>query len=110
MPVEAAFDKVQDGWATVMEGNGHMNMRTDYSSQRVPGEGYYTLASNNAAEAGVAAVWPEEPLAPPPTPAEGETERVQVLQPMSYQRRADNNFFGGRTTWFSQIGSELEDK
>jgi len=87
-----------------------MNLRTDYSKERVPGEGYYTLHSNNADEAKAEGPWAAEPLAPPPTPAEGETERVLALQPMSYQRRADNNFFGGRTTWFTQTGSELEDK
>jgi len=93
-----------------MEQHGHMNLRTDYSAQRVPGEGYYTLATNNAAEAKVDAPWPSEPYVRPAAPAEGETERVHVLQPLSYQRRADNNFFGGRTTWYNQIDSQLEDK
>jgi len=29
------------------------------------------------------------------------TERVSILQPLSYERRADNNFFGGRTTFYT---------
>jgi len=110
LPVEKAADKIQDSWASVMEGNGHMNLRTDYESKRVAGEGYYTLHSNNAAEANVKGPWASEEIPAPPTPAEGETERVQVLQPMSYLRRADTNFFGGRTAWYSQLDSDLEDK
>lgn len=93
-----------------MEGHGHMNLRTDYSSQRVPGEGFYTLKTNNAAEAGVEGPWPDTPYVRPAPPAENETERVQVLQPSSYLRRADNNFFGGRTAWYTQLDSKLEDK
>lgn len=45
-----------------MESHGHMNERTDYTSTRVPGEGYYTLKSNNADESGVATVWEEDKL------------------------------------------------
>jgi hypothetical protein len=29
------------------------------------------------------------------------TEKVSVLQPLSYLRRADNNFLGGRTTFYT---------
>jgi hypothetical protein len=39
-----------------------MNERTDYTSTRVPGEGYYTLKSNNADEASVPVVWEEEKI------------------------------------------------
>jgi hypothetical protein len=53
LPVDDQADVVQDGWATVMENLGHMNERTDYSPERKAGEGYYTLKSNNADEAGV---------------------------------------------------------
>jgi hypothetical protein len=28
-------------------------------------------------------------------------EKISVLQPLSYLRRADNNFFGGRTTFYT---------
>lgn len=28
-------------------------------------------------------------------------EKVSVLQPLSYLRRADNNFFGGRTAFYT---------
>lgn len=28
-------------------------------------------------------------------------EKLSVLQPLSYLRRADNNFFGGRTTFYT---------
>lgn len=28
-------------------------------------------------------------------------EQVSILQPLSYLRRADNNFFGGRTTFYA---------
>jgi len=108
LPVDVASDKVQDSWESVMEGHGHMNMRTDYSSNRVAGEGFYTLKSNNADEASVEAPWPEEPYVAPAAPAEGETERVQVLQPMSYLRRADNNFFGGSTAWYAQLDSDVK--
>lgn len=92
-----------------MEGHGHMNLRTDYTSTRVPGEGFYTLHSNNAAEAGVDPVpWPVTPYERPAAPAEDETERVQTLQPLSYLRRADNNFFGGRTAFYTQLDSEIK--
>ena len=43
-----------------MEGNGHMNQRTDYTAERIEGEGYYNLKSNNADEAGVKPVWPND--------------------------------------------------
>ena len=94
-----------------MEGNGHMNMRTDYTSERVAGEGYYNLKSNNADEAGVAPVWPNDaqnvPYVRPAAPKEDETEQVSTLQPLAYMRRANDNFFGGRTTFYNQIGSEM---
>lgn len=45
-----------------MMSHGHMNAVTDYTSQRVPGEGYYTLKTNNAAEADVPTVWKNDPL------------------------------------------------
>jgi hypothetical protein len=32
------------------------------------------------------------------------------LEPIKYLRRADNNFFGGRTTWYNQIDSQLNEK
>lgn len=60
MPVEDAADKIHDSWAQVMEGNGHMNMRTDYTPERIEGEGYYNLKSNNKDEAKVSAVWPND--------------------------------------------------
>jgi hypothetical protein len=41
-----------------MEGNGHMNARTDYTPQRVEGEGYYNLKSANKDEEKVKAPWP----------------------------------------------------
>ena len=44
------------------------------------------------------------------SPAEDETEKVQVLQPLSFLRRADTNFFGGRTTWYNQVDSEINEK
>ena len=44
------------------------------------------------------------------SPAEDETEKVSVLQPLSYYRRSNDNFFGGRTTFYNQIGSELNEK
>ena len=28
-------------------------------------------------------------------------EKMSILQPLSYLRRADNNFFGGRTTFYT---------
>lgn len=93
-----------------MESLGHMNERTDYSPQRVPGEGYYTLKSNSADEAGVEQVWKDPELPAYKSPAEDEFEKVSVLQPLAYLRRADNNFFGGRTTFYNQIGSELNEK
>lgn len=31
LPHEDAAEKIEDNWATVMEGHGHMNLRTDYS-------------------------------------------------------------------------------
>lgn len=36
------------------------------------------------------------------------TEKVSVLQPLSYLRRADNNFFGGRTTFYTQLESQIK--
>jgi len=60
LPVEDAFEKVQDNWGSVMESHGHMNLRTDYDPSRIPGEGYYSLHSNNADEANVKAPWPVE--------------------------------------------------
>lgn len=39
-----------------------MNPTTDYSPTRKAGEGYYTLATNNADEAGVEPVWKEDKL------------------------------------------------
>jgi hypothetical protein len=35
-------------------------------------------------------------------------EKVSVLQPLSYLRRADNNFFGGRTTFYTQLDSQMK--
>jgi len=67
-----------------MESHGLMNLRTDYTAPRIPGEGYYTLKTNNAAEASVKAPWPETPYERPVAPAEGETERVLELQPNEY--------------------------
>jgi len=97
-----------------MEGHGIMNQRTDYTAPRVEGEGYYNLKSNNEAEAGVAAVWPNDaqnvPYERPAPPKEDETERVLELQPRSYQFRANNNFFGGRTAFYAQTDSELNEK
>lgn len=87
-----------------------MNERTDYDSTRKAGEGYYTLKSNNADEAAVPTVWEEDKIPAYQSPAEDEFEKVSVLQPLSYLRRADNNFFGGRTTFYNQIGSELNEK
>lgn len=84
-----------------MEQHGHMNLRTDYTSPRIAGEGFYTLKSNNAAEAGVSPPWPETPYVAPAAPAEDETERVSVLQPTSYESRANNNYFGGRTAFYA---------
>jgi hypothetical protein len=101
LPVDDAFDKVQDAWATVMEGHGHMNLRTDYDPQRKAGEGYYTLKSNNADEAGVPQVWADDEIPAYKSPAEDEAEKLSVLQPLSYQFRANNNFFGGRTTFYA---------
>lgn len=61
-----------------MEGNGHMNMRTDYTPERIEGEGYYNLKSNNQAEANVKPVWPNDaqnvPYERPAPPKENETE------------------------------------
>lgn len=34
-------------------------------------------------------------------------EKVSTLQPLSYLRRADNNFFGGRTAFYAQLDSEI---
>lgn len=82
-----------------------MNMRTDYTPERIAGEGFYTLKSNNAAEAGAKSPWPEVPYVRPAPPAEGETERVLELQPQSYEFRANHNFFGGRTAWYAQTDS-----
>ena len=93
-----------------MQQYGHMNPTTDYNPQRKAGEGYFTLKTNNADEAGVPKVWAEPEIPAYQSPAEEETEKVSVLQPLSYLRRADNNFFGGRTTWYNQIGSELNEK
>lgn len=31
-----------------------------------------------------------------------------MLQPLSYLRRADNNFFGGRTTFYTQLDSQIK--
>lgn len=97
-----------------MESHGHMNERTDYDAQRKEGEGYYNLKSNNAAEANVKAVWPKDkenvPYERPAPPKENETERVLELQPHSYEFRANNNFFGGRTTFYAQTDSELNQK
>ena len=105
LPVDDAFDKIQDSWGDVMESHGIMNQRTDYESTRVPGEGYYTLKTNNADEASVDPVWKDsifdEKIPAYKSPAEDETERVSILQPLSYQRRADNNFFGGRTAFYN---------
>ena len=101
MPVDDQADLVQDRWATVMESLGHMNERTDYDPIRKPGEGYYTLKSNNADEAKVEPVWKDDELPEYKSPAEDEFEKVSVLQPLAYLRRADNNFFGGRTTFFN---------
>merc|ERR1712178_220873 len=35
-------------------------------------------------------------------------EKISVLQPLSYLRRADNNFFGGRTTFYTQLDSQIK--
>ena len=98
-----------------MEGNGHMNKRTDYTPERIEGEGYYNLKSANEAEAHVdPAVWPKDPqnvpYERPAAPKENETEQVLELQPHSYQFRANNNFFGGRTTFYAQTDSKLDEK
>jgi len=61
LPVDDASDKVQDNWESVMESHGHMNQRTDYTAERVPGEGFYNLKSNNKDEASVKPVWPNDP-------------------------------------------------
>ena len=61
-----------------------MNLRTDYTSPRIAGEGYYTLHSNSQDEAKVEGPWASEDLPAPPTPAEGETEKTSDLQPESY--------------------------
>lgn len=79
MPVDDHFDKVQDRWESVMEGIGHMNLRTDYSPERKAGEGYYTLKSNNGDEAGVETVWPDGELPAYKDPEEDEFEKVSVL-------------------------------
>ena len=47
-----------------MESHGFMNQRTDYESTRVPGEGYYTLKTNNADNVNAAASFPEKPVQP----------------------------------------------
>lgn len=36
-------------------------------------------------------------------------EKISVLQPLSYLRRADNNFFGGRTIFYTQLDSQIRD-
>ena len=91
-----------------------MNERTDYDSQRKEGEGYYNLKSANKDEDHVEAVWPKDkenvPYERPPPPKENEPEQVLELQPHSYQFRANNNFFGGRTTFFTQTDSKLNEK
>ena len=110
LPVDDQADKVQDRWEDVMMSHGIMNPTTDYTPTRKAGEGYFTLKSNNADEAGVETVWPEDVIPAYKSPAEDEFEKVSVLQPLSYLRRADNNFFGGRTTFYNQIGSELNEK
>ena len=110
MPVDDQADKVQDRWAQVMEQNGHMNLRTDYTPERIAGEGFYTLKSNNAAEANVEGPWPQEAYVRPAPPAEGETERVAELQPTAYEFRANHNFFGGRTAFYAQTDSKLNAK
>ena len=62
-----------------MEGNGHMNLRTDYTPDRKAGEGYYSLHTNNADEAKVEGPWADEEIPAPANPKEDETERVHVL-------------------------------
>jgi len=58
LPVDDQSDKVQARWKETMMSHGIMNQITDYTSERVPGEGYYTLKTNNADEASVPEVWP----------------------------------------------------
>jgi len=44
-------------------------MRTDYTSTRKAGEGYYTLKSNNADEAGADSGWEETKIPEYKSPA-----------------------------------------
>jgi len=55
-----------------------MNPRTDYTSTRKPGEGYYTLHSNSQDEADVEPVWEFE-TPEYKAPEEDEAEKVSVL-------------------------------
>ena len=94
-----------------MESHGHMNTRTDYTKERIPGEGYYSLHSNNKEESHITSPWPQsDDGAVYKSPAEDETERVSNLHPRAYQFRANNNFFGGRTAFYTQLNSELNEK
>lgn len=81
LPVDLASAKVQDSWEATMESLGHMNERTDYTPNKVSGDGYYTLKSNNAEEASDVK-W--EPIAPLENLESDDTEKVLSLQPLSY--------------------------
>ena len=65
------------------------------------GEGYYSLKSNEASMSQKYAAEADDPVETDPN----EPERVSDLQPLKYEYRANNNFFGGRTTFYTQVGS-----
>jgi len=64
LPVDVAADAIQDSWGSVMESHGIMNERTDYTPDKLDGDGYYTLKTNNADNVNAAASFPEKPVQP----------------------------------------------
>jgi len=102
-PELVQFEQDFSGFNIAMQGLHNYIGPDDYSSQRVPGEGYYPLKSNNADEQSVEPVWPNsiQNVESDFKITNIEPEKDMVMEPIKYLRRADNNFFGPRTAWYS---------
>jgi len=136
-PYGDAVEKIQDRWEDVMMSWGYIKGDPDdgYNPKKSDADGYYVGTNQNPDfKADDATDNNKDSVAAKDRDGdqgeEGEKEgeeggeeggkggkggdkvpapeRVSILEPLSYLRRADNNFFGGRTTFYTQLGSEIK--
>lgn len=116
-PYGDAVEKIQDRWEDVMASWGHIKGDPDdnYNPQKRGYMGYYVGTNQDPAfkaegetDNNVESVPAKDRDGEDGEEGEGAgegkvplPEKISVLQPLSYLRRADNNFFGGRTTFYT---------